>query len=57
MHTLEIVQRLGQQHSHLSRQTTPLDGITVWDETGTEQVLDILWTKRPVLLAFVRHFG
>jgi hypothetical protein len=29
----------------------------VLDDTGAEVPLKGLWTERPVVLAFVRHFG
>jgi len=31
--------------------------MTVLDETGTAVSLGSFWIKRPVVLAFVRHFG
>ncbi len=31
--------------------------MTVLDETGTAVPLGGFWAKRPVVLAFVRHFG
>lgn len=31
--------------------------MTVLDETGTAVPLGSFWAKRPVVLAFVRHFG
>lgn len=31
--------------------------MTVLDETGTAVPLGRFWTKGPVVLAFVRHFG
>lgn len=34
-----------------------LGRLTVLDETGTVAPLGDFWTKRPVVLAFVRHFG
>ncbi|HSL51200.1 MAG TPA: hypothetical protein VK878_19150 [Candidatus Deferrimicrobiaceae bacterium] len=34
-----------------------LGRLTVLDETGTVVPLGDFWTKRPVVLAFVRHFG
>ncbi len=34
-----------------------LGRLTVLDETGTVAPLGGFWTKRPVVLAFVRHFG
>jgi hypothetical protein len=34
-----------------------LGQLTVLDETGAATRLGDLWTRRPVVLAFVRHFG
>jgi len=34
-----------------------LGQITVLDETGTAVPLGSFWATRPVVLAFVRHFG
>jgi hypothetical protein len=34
-----------------------LSQMTVLDETGTAVPLGGFWAKRPVVLAFVRHFG
>ena len=34
-----------------------LGQMTVLDETGAATSLGSFWAKRPVVLAFVRHFG
>lgn len=35
----------------------PLRGIAVMDEAGAPVKLEELWSERPVILVFVRHFG
>ena len=35
----------------------PLRGITVLDEAGEIFGLEESWSEKPVILAFVRHFG
>jgi hypothetical protein len=37
--------------------TTRLAGIELADEQGHPVRLGTLWSSRPVVLAFVRHFG
>lgn len=35
----------------------PLSGMKILDERGRAHSFDELWSERPVVLAFVRHFG